>query len=231
QAFYSCSSLTSIYFPDSLTEIGYQAFGYCSSLTAIDLPDSLTEIGSSAFSDCSSLTAIDFPDSLTEIGGTAFLSCSSLTAIDLPKSLTEIGGYAFYYCSKLTDIKVNWETPLTVTSAEVFSTYSTATLTVPVGTLEAYKADSFWGQFYNIVEDSTLAVEDIEMDDSAKVYTVNGVIMISGAEDGAAIKVYNLNGVNVANGVVLDGTAQIELPTASGIYIVTVGNQSYKVVR
>ncbi|MFI3240661.1 MAG: T9SS type A sorting domain-containing protein, partial [Bacteroidales bacterium] len=108
---------------------------------------------------------------------------------------------------------------------------STVTLSVPVGTLEAYQADSFWGQFANIVEDSTLAVEGNLVVDETKVYTIGGELMVSGVTNGTAIKVYNLNGVNVANSVVLDGAAQVELPTASGIYIVTVGNQSYKVVR
>ncbi|MFI3239601.1 MAG: leucine-rich repeat domain-containing protein, partial [Bacteroidales bacterium] len=225
-----CSSLTAIDLPDSLTKIGEAVFYNCTSITAIDLPDSLTEIGEAAFAVCTSLTSIDLPDSLTEIGSYAFYYCTALTSIDLPDSLTEIGTYAFYYCTALTDIKVNWETPLTVTSSDVFVTYTSATLSVPVGTLEDYKADSFWGQFTNIVEDASLAVEDNLMDET-KVYAIGGTLMVSGAVDGAAVKVYNLNGVNVANGVVLDGAAQVELPTASGIYIVTVGNQSYKVVR
>ncbi|MFI3240780.1 MAG: leucine-rich repeat domain-containing protein, partial [Bacteroidales bacterium] len=107
----------------------------------------------------SSITVGDVEYTVTSVGAYAFFNCSSLTSIVLPESLTEIGNYAFRFCSQLTDIKANWETPLTVTSSYVFSTYSTATLSVPVGTLEAYQADSFWGQFANIVEDSTLAVE------------------------------------------------------------------------
>ena len=54
-AFYGCSSLTTINLLDSLTSIGIEAFRFCTSLTTINLPDSLTSIGGGAFQNCSSL--------------------------------------------------------------------------------------------------------------------------------------------------------------------------------
>ena len=56
EAFYNCSSLTSITIPNSVTSIGSKAFYFCSSLTSITIPNSVTSIGSYAFSFCSSLT-------------------------------------------------------------------------------------------------------------------------------------------------------------------------------
>ncbi len=48
-AFYCCTSLTSITIPDSVTSIGDYAFYCCASLTSITIPDSVTSIGDNAF--------------------------------------------------------------------------------------------------------------------------------------------------------------------------------------
>ena len=51
-AFYRCSSLTSVTIPNSVTSIGNRAFYRCSSLTSVTIPNSVTSIGNRAFSDC-----------------------------------------------------------------------------------------------------------------------------------------------------------------------------------
>ena len=78
-AFGSCTNLTSITIPSSITSIGDQAFAYCSSLTSITIPNSVTTIGNSAFRGCTSLTNITIPNSVTTIGSFAFDGCTSLT--------------------------------------------------------------------------------------------------------------------------------------------------------
>ena len=60
EAFYNCSSLTSVVIPNSVTSIGTSAFAYCSSLTSVVIPDSVTSIGKSAFKDCTALEEIYF---------------------------------------------------------------------------------------------------------------------------------------------------------------------------
>ena len=74
EAFWGCTSLTSITIPDSVTSIGILAFFNCSNLTSITLPDGVTSIGDSAFNGCSSLTSITIPDRVTNIGNIALAS-------------------------------------------------------------------------------------------------------------------------------------------------------------
>ncbi len=80
-AFYDCSSLTSITIPESVTSINYQAFYKCSSLTSVTIPNSVTIIDYSSFSGCSSLTPVTIPNSVTGIESGAFMGCSSLISM------------------------------------------------------------------------------------------------------------------------------------------------------
>ncbi len=57
-AFYECSSLTSIVIPNSVTNIGNNAFYGCSSLTSIYIPNTVTTMGSNVFSGSNSLTIL-----------------------------------------------------------------------------------------------------------------------------------------------------------------------------
>ena len=58
-----------------VTAIGDEAFYDCSSLTSVTIPDSVTSIGNGAFYGCSSLTSVTIPDSVTSIGNSAFYGC------------------------------------------------------------------------------------------------------------------------------------------------------------
>ena len=82
----------------SVTSIGVNAFYECSSLTSVTIPTSVTSIGKRAFLSCSNLTSVTISNSVTSIGSGAFYGCSSLTSVTIPNSVTSIRVGAFKNC-------------------------------------------------------------------------------------------------------------------------------------
>ena len=157
-AFYYCSGLTSVTIANSVTSIGYYAFRNCSKLTSVTIPNSVTSIGNGAFWSCSSLTSITIPNSVTSIGAEAFRGCSGLTSVTIPNSVTSIGDGAFNEADIPTVISLI-ENPFKITGKtsdyyRTFSqnTFNNATLYVPKGTIDKYKATDGWKDFLFIEE-------------------------------------------------------------------------------
>ena len=150
--FQDCSSLSSVTIPNNVTYIGGNAFEKCSNLTSVTIGNSVTSIGDYAFSSCSGLTSITIPNSVTSIGYEAFRDCRGLSSITIGSSVTTIGRFAFYGADIPTVISLI-ENPSVIRS-DAFSnnTFKNATLYVPKGTIEKYKATEGWKDFLFIVE-------------------------------------------------------------------------------
>ncbi|MDE7121110.1 MAG: leucine-rich repeat protein, partial [Oscillospiraceae bacterium] len=89
-----------------VTSIGENAFWVCTSVTSVEIPDSVKNIGKHAFSGCFSLTAITVPYDLEKIETGTFFGCRSLKSITIPKSVTNIEQEAFLDCSSLESITI-----------------------------------------------------------------------------------------------------------------------------
>ncbi|MBP9990628.1 MAG: leucine-rich repeat domain-containing protein [Bacteroidales bacterium] len=105
-AFYGCSSLTSVTIPNSVNSIEGYAFYNCSDLTSVTIPNSVTSIGASAFNSCSSLTNVTIPNSVTSMGTNVFTYCRSLASVTISNLINYIPEYTFYDCRNLTNITI-----------------------------------------------------------------------------------------------------------------------------
>ena len=190
------------------------------------MPNSISELNQGIFRECTSLNNVSIPNTITNIGWVAFDSCKSLTNITIPESVTNIESQAFSGCTSLTEIICESSTPAIVYDNFVFQYIpATATLYVPVGSYDAYASANGWSYFTNIVEnDEITGLENTLTDNKVNISVENGNIVINGT-DNAKVEIYSANGQCVYN-----GTATTIPVTAKGLYIVKVGNKSYKVM-
>ena len=193
-AFTSCSSLTSVTIPNSVTDIGNSAFRYCSSLTSITLPNNLISIGSCTFEGCSSLTSITIPNSVLSIWNLAFSGCSGLTAVVIPNSVSRIEESAFekcsgltsltigsgiYYianmafasCPELTDVYCYAEKAPPASNAFKDSYIEYATLHVPKASIDNYNSKNPWSAFKTIIGLDGTMPDDPEEQETPKCAT------------------------------------------------------------
>ena len=151
-------------------------------MTSVTIPNSVTSIGSSAFSGCSGLTSVTIPNSVTSIGSSAFSGCKGLTAVTIGNSVTSIGEYAFDSDNLATVVSLI-ENPFKINS-NVFSqnTLMNATLCVPTGTKDKYKATEGWKNFVFIEEGYDTDIRTIQIDATCKSsqYTLDGKKCVEG---------------------------------------------------
>lgn len=234
RAFENCRMLQEITIPASVTEIDDSAFDNCRSLSAVHFGGSTEEqaddpaasqcalqrIGNWAFYNCHQLQELNIPEGVTEIGDAAFYGCSYLADLVLPSSLQTIGDNCFSLCSKLGRIIVNAAVPPVVEAKTFYEVDRSIPVYVPKGSLEAYKADTYWSEF-RLLDDDPATVLSLEADNSG-CYAANGMLY---NPNGVSLNVYNMQGVLIYTG---DAT-KIEMP-AKGIYILKTPITTEKVV-
>ena len=121
------------------------------------------------------------PSSVTKIGAYAFSGCNSLTSVTIGNGVTSIGNVAFGDCENIMTVISLIEEPFAIEGGlanyPTFSeyTFSDATLYVPEGTSEKYKATDGWMDFENIVEGLPEGILSTSMPEtSSALYDLSG---------------------------------------------------------
>ncbi len=200
------TEITNLVIPNSVTSIGSSAFSDCSGLTSVTIPNSVTSIGDNAFQYCSGLTSITIPNSVTSIGNGAFRSCSSLTSVTIGNSVKSIGCSAFDGVDIPTVISLI-ENPFKIigktSSTRTFTqnTFLNATLYVPKGTIDKYKATEGWKDFV-FIEEGNGSGGDTPTTQKCEKPTIsyeNGKLTFSSATDGAVCQ-YSITDTDIKAG-------------------------------
>lgn len=254
-AFYYCQSLTRVGMPTILDTMGEGCFHSCNHLTSIEIPNGLRTIPEAAFFMCNSLSNITWGNAVEVIDTCAFGDCS-FTELTLPPTLRVVRMTAFIgdYRGRLK--RLTFSAPIDTIEVDAFyrqplqmlrlkNTVPPATtedgygiygcmdgtdadsIVVPCGSLNAWLADSYWGQFADqFVEDCNQGISDPDKE-NINIYTLGGRIVVEGA-DGEVVVVYDMEGRQVADGTVR-GCCNLKVP-ATGIYMVSVGKRPPKKV-
>ena len=210
-AFCQCYSLTSVIIPNSVTSIGECAFAGCFGLTSVTIGNGVTSIGDNAFYSCSKLQKVIVSDIAAwcgiKFGGwyanpliyAKHLYSDENTEIKdlvIPKNVTSIGEWAFNGPDIPTIVSLI-ENPFTITgktsswSPFTLNTFNNATLYVPTGTINKYKATNGWKDFVHIVEGIPSGINVVEKTKNNKttIYDLNGVRQLEAKK-----------GINIVNG-------------------------------
>ena len=103
----SCQSLTELYLPTTLTEIGPSALTKATSLEELVIRSDITNPSSSSPFKGSGIRKLTFVDGVTEVPKYLFEDgCGSLEELYIPSTVTSIGVYAFRNAKSLKDLTI-----------------------------------------------------------------------------------------------------------------------------
>ena len=172
----------------------------------------MTSIGESAFYGCSGLTSVTIGNSVTSIGENAFDGADIPTVISLIENPFKIEG-------KSSDKRTFTQ-----------NTFNNATLYVPKGTINKYKATKGWKDFVFIEEGISNGMANIPAN-AVLIQGEGGTIKVHGCNDGEQVSVYSINGTKAGSAVSENGSATINTTLQpDNVAIVKIGEKSVKII-
>ena len=181
-AFYGCTSITSLIIPDGVVSIGDYTFCGCTALSSVTMNNGITSIGNHAFEGCAELVSLIIPNSVITIGDYAFSGCKNMETVSFGAGLTSMGDYALSSCQSIYEMTC-YATKVPTVSSNTFREVSTrADLYVPSVSVKKYKTHAYWGVF-NVL---SIGAAPVSSGDSVTVRPgENDVIVIWPTDDNA----------------------------------------------
>lgn len=234
-AFYGCQYLNRVVMPDTLDTMGRGCFSYCGELQSIDIPNGLRVIPAETFIDSYSLEVVNFGDAVEVIDTIAFVGCH-LVELLFPPSLRVVRSYAFASYGEAGMDQVIFTAPVDTLESNVFYWSSVFTLrlrnvvppvstdegcltgaeinsiVIPCGSLNAYLADDYWGQFADKYREDCDGVEDLA--ERKIVVCPNPAtdrLSVTGAMGCRYVEVVNLMGQTVLMRETADNNIEIDV--------------------
>ena len=152
-AFWGCTRLSEVHIPKGLTTISSSCFSK-TRLTSVFVPEGVRAIEYDAFGLCERLRKVSLPQSLRTLERGAFWRCSALENIRIPNGVHDIGQFCLMECRSLTDVYNESVVPQRVVKLFGKATACHVTLHVPAASVEAYKKAECWNEVENIVPTS-----------------------------------------------------------------------------
>ena len=255
-AFGQNSNLTSVTMPQTLLSMGDGAFSWCERLTAIAIPDSLRVIPKEAFNSCPRLTSVTWGNSVEEIGYAAFWAMAAVH-LDLPSTLKKLDDLAFAACANnlrtvtihcqldtmgeavfrhatLDYIRFTVGNPPAVTGeGPLYDIGRLDSILVPCGSLNAYLADNYWGQFADKYREDCNGIDDAAAV-RVSVYPnpASDRLTVSGVEGNGTAELVNTLGQPVLKREIVGSRGDIEVGAlARGAYFLRVHTADGVVTR
>ncbi len=236
-----CALLTQTNIPDGVTDIDKFAYAYCTALEQLPVPESVTTMGHGVFYQAG-LTEASLPQNLTTIPDGTFQCCASLKEFTIGPNITDIEKEAFFWCFALEKItfgekvatigtkafekdealkEIICQNPVPATGATFpQAVYDNAVLTVPDGSIEAYRNAPGWKEFKSIT--NPLGVSESITDEIRTYFTGNTLHIISDKE----VNLYDMRGRILYSGK----TGEITLKE-QGIYLLSSEGKTTKLVH
>ncbi len=147
----------------------------------IIVPEGVRSISPYSFYGCDKLESIQLPSTLEGSLHRVFAQCTKLKSIRIPKDISSIEYLCFNGCVSLQSLYLNTSLPYDIDDGVFGGNEKSCVLYVPVGSKELYKDYKYWSNFANIIEDESLVATDISNIQHGFIYNIeeNGTVAVS----------------------------------------------------